>query len=173
MKKALLFAALTVFAAAPAAATHEVCLKAGVVLNAGTGPFYSWILIQESNYYVQDFISFGYETQFSFYKASLNGTVAGDGQISIYPLNVFLNSKIKILRKGALRPYVGAGFGFFSAVKSYPDHYAWDKALATQVLAGLSIGMGSRASIQVEFRMLNADAPDFKTKFMFVGGISY
>jgi hypothetical protein len=171
MKKLGTAAILALFVATPMWATHELCLKAGFVLNKGAGPFYSWILIQESNYYIQDFISFGYETQFSYYQEK---DTAGTGTgFSAYPLNVFLNSKIKIVRKGFFRPYAGAGFGFFSSVKSYADHYGWDKALATQVMAGVSIGMGQRAAFQIEIKMLNTDSPGFKTKFILAGGISY
>ncbi len=171
MKKLLSAAVLLAALSGAAWASHELCLKAGYVLNKGVGSFYSWLLIQESNYYIQDSISFGYETQFSYYKTNSNDP-AGAG-IAVYPLNVFLNSKIKIIRKGLLRPYAGVGFGLFSSVKVYPDHYGWDKALATQVMAGISIGMGQRAAFQVEIKMLNTDMAGFKTKFILAAGVSY
>lgn len=171
MKKLLSAAVLMAVLSGVAAADHEVCLKAGFVLNKGVDSFYSWLLIQESNYYIQNFISFGYETQFSYYKTGSNDP-AGAG-LATYPLNVFLNSKIKIIRQGLIRPYAGAGFGFYSSVKVYPDHYGWDKALATQVMAGVSLGMAQRAAFQIEIKMLNTDRPGFKTKFILAAGVSY
>ena len=173
MKKLLVIAALAALFATAGWATQELCLKGGFVLNKGASPFYSWLIIQESNYYIQDFISFGYETQFSYYKFQEFVEGYGIQDISSYPLNVFLNSKIKILRKGLFRPYAGAGFGLYTAVKTYPDHYAWDHALATQIMAGVNIGMGERATLQIELKMMNADLPDFKTKFILAAGISY
>jgi hypothetical protein len=171
MKKILAAALLMALLSGAAWATHELSLKVGFVLNRGNEATYSWLLIQESNYYIQDFISFGYETQFSYYKA--DPAAANGGMTSLYPLNVFLNTKIKILRKGAVRPYAGAGFGLYSSVKSYPDHYGWDKALATQVMAGVSIGMGQKAAFQIEIKMMGTDMPGFKTKFILAAGMSY
>jgi hypothetical protein len=169
MRKTIAGALLLALLSGAAWATHELSLKVGYVLNRGTEATYSWLLIQESNYYIQDFISFGYETQFSYYKPDSS---AG-GMTSLYPLNVFLNTKIKIIRTGPFRPYAGAGFGLYSAVKSYADHYGWDKALATQLMAGVSIGMGDKAAFQIEIKMMSTDMPGFKTKFILAAGMSY
>lgn len=171
MKKILALSVVLALATPCLFASDETLLKAAYVLNnKGTEPFFSWLLIQESNYYIKNLISFGYEVQFSYFKTA--GAVPG-ADISTFPLNVFFNSKLKILRKGFIRPFIGAGVGVLSSVSTHPEHYSWEKSLATHLLAGVSLGVGEQAALHLEFRVLNSDKPDFKTKFLVAGGISY
>jgi hypothetical protein len=171
MKKGWLFAA-ALGLACPALAQREFCIKGAAVLNSSAAPSFTWLVIQESSYYIKNIISFGYETQFSYYAAGPDELSAGAGG-NAYPINVFITSKVKIVRRGFLRPFLGAGVGVLAEVVNYPDHYAWNKSLATQVSAGISIGGGPGAAIQIEFRMMNADGPGFKTKYLIVGGLAY
>lgn len=170
MKKMGVAVLLAAALSGPIWASRELCLKAAFVLNRGGEATYSWMLIQESNYFVGERVSFGYETQFSFYKAGADNP---GGSLSIYPINVFLNSKVRLIRSGAFRPYLGAGFGLYSNVRALFDHYEWEKALGTQVIAGISIGVGEKSALQVEVRMMNADLPGFKSKIILAAGMSY
>ena len=155
-----------------ASASREPILKAGFVLNKGDEEFYSWILIHESSYYFKDLISIGYETQFSYYKMNSNNNNSEKGN-STYPLNIFFNSKVKILKKGIFRPYAGAGFGLLTNIITHPDRFTWEKFNAVHAIVGINIGKESGAVFQIELRLLSCDKEDSNTKFLLAGGVIF
>jgi len=171
MKKWMVLAA-ALGMASPALAQREFCIKGAAVLNSSATPSFTWLVIQESSYYIKNTISFGYETQFSYYAAGPDALSAGAGG-NAYPIHIFLTSKVKIVRRGFLRPFLGAGIGVLAEVVNYPDHYAWNKSMTAQVTAGISIGSGPGAAVQIEFRMMKADRPGFQAKYLLVGGLAY
>ncbi len=157
--------------AAPLAAQSESSLKAAYVLNReGGAPGFTWLFIQESNYFIKGLVSFGYELQFSFDKTA--GAVPAE-DVTGYPLNVFFNSKVRLMRRGFVRPFLGVGIGLLTTVKTFSDHYGWDKTGATQAMAGLAFGAGSRASFQIEARVLTASQTGFGARFLVAAGLSY
>jgi len=90
-----------------------------------------------------------------------------------FPLNVFFNSKVKIVRKGIIRPYVGAGFGLLTNIINYPQEFAIEKYRAYHLMGGVNIGKISSAAFQIEFRLLNSSKEDSNTKLLIVCGIQY
>jgi hypothetical protein len=164
---------LGIAATAPAVlAKAEAGIKIGFVLNKGDLPFFSWVLIQESNYFIKDIVSFGYETQFSYYKVK-PAAGSADPEITNYPINVFFNSKVRILTKGVVRPYAGAGYGFMSSIKGFPDHFEWEKSQGFQGIVGVSVGMEKKAALQIELRVLATGREGDSAKFLLAGGIAY
>jgi len=147
-------------------------LKAGFVVNKGDEKSYSWVIIHETDYFIKNMISIGYETQFSYYKvkSTFMGTEYNN---NAFPLNVFFNSKVKIVRKGIVRPYVGAGFGLLTNIINYPQEFAIEKYSAYHLMGGVNIGKISSAAFQIEFRLLNSSKEDSNTKLLIVCGIQY
>jgi hypothetical protein len=156
--------------AAPAAAQNESSIKAGYVVNRNGAPGFTWLVIQESSYFVKGKISFGYEIQFSYDKTK--GAVPAE-DVGSFPLNVFFNSKIRLIRKGVARPFVGAGIGLLTAVKSFSDHYEWEKNSAAHLLVGVALGTEKKASFQIEARLLTASQTGFGARLLIVAGLSY
>jgi len=147
-------------------------LKAGFVVNKGDEKSYSWVIIHETDYFIRNIISIGYETQFSYYK--VQSTFMGkEYNNNAFPLNVFFNSKLKIVRKGIVRPYVGAGFGLLTNIVNYPQEFTIEKYNAYHLMGGVNVGKVSSAAFQVEFRLLKSSKEDSSTKFLIVCGIRY
>jgi|GEM_PF-6114761 len=156
--------------AVPALAAGESAIKGGYVMTKGSLPYATWVIIQESNYFVGDRVSFGYEIQFSYYKTA--GTTPAE-DVTSFPLNVFFNSKVRLRRTGPVRPFLGAGIGVLTSVNTFADHYGWDKFGAFQAMAGLALGVGKDASFQIALRVLTASQSGFGTKLMLAAGVSY
>jgi hypothetical protein len=151
--------------------TNEYAVKGGFILNKSDETAYSWVLIHETNYFIKNLVSIGYEVQFSYFKTSDEASVEPRG-IS-FPLNVFFNSRVKLIRKGILRPYTGIGIGILTNTLSYPDRFDWEKHKAFQLVAGLSIGMSTKASFKFEFRIMGSDKEGSNIQYLLVGGVSY
>ena len=160
-----------------ASASSESILKAGVILNKADEEFYSWIIIHETSYFIKDLISIGYETQFSFYKfKSFSDNDNEELENNAFPLNIFFNSKMKVLRKGIIRPYVGAGFGLLTNIINSPNELGFEKYNAFHVIGGINIGKNtedSNAAFQIEFRLLSSNKKESSTKFLLLCGIQY
>ena len=173
MKKKIGFLIISVVVLAGiSSASGESLLKAGIVLGNKDEDFYSWLLIYESNYFIKDLISIGYEAQFSYYKIkSINSNFESTN--SAYPFNIFFNSKVNILRKGNFRPYAGAGFGLLTKVVRYPDRYGWEKFNAVHMIVGVNIGQSSKTDFQIELRWLDYDKKGSGAKYVLVVGINY
>lgn len=153
-------------------ASSESGIKAGVILNKSSDRFYSWIVIHETDYFIKELISIGYETQFSYYKfKSSDGSV--DSENSAFPLNIFFNSKIKLMRRGIAGIYVGAGLGLLTNIVNYREEFGIEKYHAFHMMGGLSIGKRNKASFQVEIRILTSDKEDSNEKLLLVAGVKY
>lgn len=163
---------MALFLAGFTSAFGDTVFKAGLILNKGDEESYSWIIIQETNYFIKNLISIGYETQFSYYKVT---SLINDEQFenNAFPLNVFFNSKLKILKKGIFRPYAGAGFGLLTNVINYPQEFGIEKYSAFHLMMGLNIGKSSSASLQIEFSLLSCSKKNSKAKFLLACGIQY
>ena len=154
-----------------ASASKESGIKAGITLNRGDENFYSWVVIYEMDYFIKDLISIGYETQFSYYKIKSSNNIGSENRA--FPLNVFVNSKVKILRDGIVRPYTGVGIGLLTTIINYHQEFGTEKYDAFHALGGISIGKSSKASFQVEIRVLRSGKENSNTKFLLVCGIQY
>ncbi len=152
-------------------ASGESLLKFGFVLNKGEEEFYSWLIIYESNYFIKDLISIGYETQISYYKTTSSNNL--EFEKNIYPINFFFNSKIKLLKKGSLRPYVGAGLGILTNIIEHPQKFEFQKFNAFHIITGINIGRHTATALQIELRLLNSNQEGSKTKFLITAGLKY
>lgn len=173
MKKAL-YLALVVgfFLAGFESAQGGSFLKAGYVVNKGDEELYSWVIIHETDHFIRNIISIGYETQFSYYKVKSN-FMGTEYDNNAFPLNVFFNSKLKILRKGIIRPYMGAGFGLLTNIIDYPQEFGIEKYSAYHLIGGLNIGKASGIGLQIEIRLLSYNKEDSGTKLLIVCGLQY
>lgn len=155
-----------------ASASSEAVLKAGFILNKDDEESYSWIIIHETSYFIKDLISIGYETQISYYKVK-SYYYDVEFENNAYPINVFFNSKVKILRNGIIRPYAGAGFGLLTNIIKYPQEFVFEKFNAFHIMAGINISKNTQTAFQIELRLLNYNKKDSHTKFLLAAGFKY
>ena len=171
MKKTVLLLTVLIFLAGMTAGESETSLKGGFILNKGEESTYSWMIIHEAAYYIGGRVSIGYETQMSFYKVDFDyqgGTVSSN----VFPINLFFNAKVRVIKNGIIRPYIGGGIGVLSNIIRSPDKFIIENYGATHLIAGVSVGK-KKAALMVEFRLLNSSNENSAVKYAIVAGISY
>lgn len=149
-----------------ASAYSERILKAGLLLNKGDENLYSWFITQESNFFIQDIFSLGYETQFSYHSFSEPDAVSPR---QVFSLNIFFNSKVKFLKRGKFIPYAALGVGLISHTTKYPDRFGYENYEGIHFMAGSHFENFSTA-FQIEFRVLMVNRENSPAKFIILVG---
>jgi hypothetical protein len=171
IKTVLMIAVMVGMLSGLAMAYSETSIKGGFYLSKGEEHSASWLLIHEKGYYIGGLVSIGYETQFSYFKVDFD--YAGETLTSnVFPVNIFFNAKILLIKRGLIRPYLGGGVGIQSTIIQHPERFIMENYGGAHAIAGLSIGKGV-ASFLIELRFRTTRRPEGLNRFAVVAGISY
>ncbi len=149
-------------------------LKGGVLFKANDTDIDTsdsqWIVGISQDKRLLDFLSLGFEVDFTYESVPVQGT---DEKLNVYFIYPYVNAKLH-LPLGGIGLYGGVGVGYSPIISSFGGNTEQIGGIGTQVLGGLSLGTKrTRLFVEAQYKVTDIENSGSYQLFALYGGIGF